>query len=381
MCSAHLLFSTHRHPIAHVTVNPSTSDCRPTACHIAARQAWGLEQLELAGLAADIGHVIDRCGTQPKLARTCLQHATEIIFADFSGGWLAQIDGPKDCADRAASKLGAVNLGGSIFGTSDNSAPGFSGTALDDMPTCAGIFEFDASWTDKFYGEVSPVEGGVLNFTQKEPVGVRALIAPWNFPLYQANLKIMPALAMADMAARKPSEVKPLATTFLFALTERHRDLPPRLLTLVVGDGTVADRLTHSSNVHEVSFPGSPEVGRQIVGNAGASNLKPVTLELGAKSPCVFFDDTPDLDAAVDHAFTVMLFHKGEKRSEPTRFLIQRGIYDREMSRLIEKAVAVRCADPWPPKAQQGAQCNTAQFKRIIDDIEFGKTEAKLEIT
>ncbi|WP_392338056.1 aldehyde dehydrogenase family protein [Loktanella salsilacus] len=249
---------------------------------------------------------------------------------------------------------------------------------VDDIPTCADIFEYYAGWTDKYYGEVSPVEDGFLNFTTKDPVGVCALIAPWNFPLYQASLKIAPALAMGNTVVMKPSEFTPLATLFLFELIDRALDLPKGLLNLVLTDGDTANQLTISANVHKVSFTGSTGVGRKIVQNSGMSNLKAVTLELGGKSPCIFFDDTKNLDAAIDRAFTVMFSHKGEKCSEPTRFLIQKGIYDRVLEGLIEKAEAVRCGDPLAADTDQGPQCNEAQFNRIMRYIEVGKAEAEL---
>ncbi|MBK5566948.1 MAG: aldehyde dehydrogenase [Ensifer sp. SSB1] len=249
---------------------------------------------------------------------------------------------------------------------------------VDDIPTCADIFEYYAGWTDKYYGEVSPVEDGFLNFTSKDPVGVCGLIAPWNFPLYQASLKIAPALAMGNTVVMKPSEFTPLATLYLVELIDRHLDLPKGLLNLVLTDGEAANQLTLSRNVHKVSFTGSTVVGRKIVQNSGVSNLKAVTLELGGKSPCIFFDDTPNLDGAIDRAFTVMFSHKGEKCSEPTRFLIQKGIYDYVLERLIDKAEAVRCGDPLASGTQQGPQCNEAQFRRIMNYIEIGKTEAEL---
>ena len=248
----------------------------------------------------------------------------------------------------------------------------------DDIYTCAEIFEYYAGWTDKFYGEVSPVEDGFLNFTTRDPVGVCALIAPWNYPLYQASLKIAPALAMGNTVVMKPSEFTPLATLHLFELIDRELDLPKGLLNLVLCDGQAANQLTLSRNVHKVSFTGSTGVGRRIVQNSGQSNLKAVTLELGGKSPCIFFEDTLNLEAAIDRAFYVMFSQKGEKCSEPTRFLIQKGIYDRVLERLIEKAEAVRCGDPLLDTTEQGAQCNAAQFRRILDYIEIGKTEAEL---
>ncbi|WP_220475264.1 aldehyde dehydrogenase family protein [Paracoccus onubensis] len=248
----------------------------------------------------------------------------------------------------------------------------------DDIYTCAEIFEYYAGWTDKFYGEVSPVEDGFLNFTTKDPVGVCALIAPWNYPLYQASLKIAPALAMGNSVVMKPSEYTPLATLHLFELIDRQMDLPKGLLNLVLCDGEAANQLTISRNVHKVSFTGSTGVGRRIVQNSGASNLKSVTLELGGKSPCVFFDDTANLDAAIERAFYVMFSQKGEKCSEPTRFLIQKGIYDYVLEKLVARAEAVTCGDPLLSSTQQGAQCNEAQFKRILNYIEIGKTEAEL---
>lgn len=248
----------------------------------------------------------------------------------------------------------------------------------DDIYTCAEIFEYYAGWTDKFYGEVSPVEDGFLNFTTKDPVGVCALIAPWNYPLYQASLKIAPALAMGNSVVMKPSEYTPLATLHLFELIDRELDLPKGLVNLVLCDGQAANQLTLSRNVHKVSFTGSTGVGRRIVQNSGVSNLKAVTLELGGKSPCIFFEDTLNLDAAIDRAFYVMFSQKGEKCSEPTRFLIQKGIYDYVLEKLIAKAEAVRCGDPLLATTEQGAQCNEAQFRRILNYIEIGKSEAEL---
>lgn len=307
------------------------------------------------------------------------QAAAAAHRAHRSGEW-SRRSSRKDRADmlHAIADLIRENVEGLALLESLANGKLYREALADDIPTCADIFDYYAGWTDKFYGEVSPVEDGFLNFTTKEPVGVCALIAPWNFPLYQASLKIAPALAMGNAVVMKPSEYTPLATLFLFELIDRLLDLPKGILNLVLTDGEAANQLTLSRDVHKVSFTGSTVVGRKIVQNSGASNLKAVTLELGGKSPCIFFDDTPDLDAAVDRAFTVMFSHKGEKCSEPTRFLIQRGIYDRVLQRLIDKADAVVCGDPLSPLSDQGPQCNEAQFRRIMDYIEIGKTEAEL---
>lgn len=254
----------------------------------------------------------------------------------------------------------------------------FAESMVDDIPTCADIFDYYAGWTDKFYGETSPVDEGFLNYTLKEPVGVCGLIAPWNFPLYQASLKIAPALAMGNTVIIKPSEVTPLTTIFLMELIDSELDIPAGTINMLLTNGAAANQLTLSNNVHKVSFTGSTNIGRKIVQNSGASNLKAATLELGGKSPCIFFADTPDLDGAIDRAFSVMFSHKGEKCSEPTRFLIHDDIYDYVLEKLVAKAEAIKCGNPLEEGVDQGPQCNEAQFKKILDYIEIGKAEAKL---
>lgn len=254
----------------------------------------------------------------------------------------------------------------------------FSESMVDDIPTCADIFDYYAGWADKFYGETSPVEDGFLNYTLKEPVGVCGLIAPWNFPLYQASLKIAPALAMGNTVIIKPSEYTPLTTIFLMELIDSELDIPAGVINMLLTDGQAANQLTMSHNVHKVSFTGSTGVGRKIVQNSGASNLKATTLELGGKSPCIFFEDTPDLDGAIDRAFTVMFSHKGEKCSEPTRFLIHDSIYDYVLEKLVAKAEAIKCGDPLIEGVDQGPQANEVQFNKIMEYIEIGKSEATL---
>lgn len=247
-----------------------------------------------------------------------------------------------------------------------------------DIPTCADIFEYYAGWVDKFYGDNCPVEDGFLNITTREPIGVCGLIAPWNFPLYQASLKIAPALAMGNPVILKPSEYTPLTAIFLIELIHEYLNVPAGVINLLLTNGTHANQLTLSENVHKVSFTGSTSVGRKIVENASKSNLKMATLELGGKSPCIFFADTPKLDASIDRAFEVMFSCKGEKCSEPTRFIIHDSIYDYVVNKLVEKANAVKCGSPFDPNSEQGPQCNETQFNKIMEYIAIGKEEAEL---
>ncbi len=250
---------------------------------------------------------------------------------------------------------------------------------IDDLPESADVFDYYAGWIDKIYGETCPVEKGFVNFTRREPVGVCALVVPWNFPLLMAAWKLAPALAMGNTVVLKPSPFTSLSVMRFVEWVHEAGILPPGVLNLVLGGSEAGEALAQSSRIQKIAFTGSTAVGKKIVEAAGHSNLKTVSLELGGKSPNILFDDIKDIDAVVSRSFTAMFSHKGEKCSEPTRFLIQEGIYDQVAERLAQKAAAVICGDPFDPKTQQGAQCHQAHFNKILDYIEIGKSEgAKL---
>jgi len=245
----------------------------------------------------------------------------------------------------------------------------------DDMPDTADVFDYYAGWVDKLYGESCPVEPPLVNYTVHQPVGVCALIAPWNFPLLLAAWKLAPALAMGNTAVLKPSPFTPFSLIRFVELLHEEADLPPGVVNLVVGDADVGEALTRHPRIDKVSFTGSTGVGRQVLRGAADSNLKSVTLELGGKSPNIVFDDVPDFDYAVERSFQLMFSQKGEKCSEPTRFLLQRGIYDGFVAALVRRAEAVVCGPPFDPASQQGAQCNRPHFERVLGYIETGFAE------
>jgi len=141
---------------------------------------------------------------------------------------------------------------------------------VDDIPTCADIFDYYAGWVDKYYGVTSPIDAGFLNYTLVQPVGVCGLIAPWNFPLYQASLKIAPALAMGNTAILKPSNSTPFSAIFLQELIDQHLDVPQGVLNLLVTDGATVDILAASHDVHKVlnltvTRPSSPGRIRRVL--------------------------------------------------------------------------------------------------------------------
>ncbi len=245
----------------------------------------------------------------------------------------------------------------------------------DDLPDSADVFDYYAGWTDKLYGESCPVEDGFVNFTQHEPLGVCALIVPWNFPLLLAAWKIAPALAMGNTVVIKPSPFTSLSLVRLAQLIDGSKLLPPGVFNLVLGGVEAGEALSSHPDIDKISFTGSTAIGAQIVQASGRSNLKSVSLELGGKAPNIIFDDVKDLPAVIDRSFNLMFSQKGEKCTEPTRFFLHEKIYDQFSAGLIEKAKAAICGDPFDPVTTQGAQCHKAHFEKILAYIEIGKKE------
>lgn len=251
----------------------------------------------------------------------------------------------------------------------------YSEAYIDDLPESWEVFEYYAGWTNKFYGEQSPVEGDYINFVTREPVGVCGLIVPWNFPLLLASWKMAPALAMGNTIVVKPSPYTSHSMIRLFELIHEAKIFPPGVINLVCGGATAGTALTHHSLVDKVSFTGSTRIGREILKASAESNFKGITLELGGKSPNIVFSDVADLDAVIDRSFGAMFSHKGEKCSEPTRLLVQKPLYERFVTELSKKALAIKCGDPFEKATQQGPQCFKGHFEKILEYIATGKRE------
>jgi len=246
---------------------------------------------------------------------------------------------------------------------------------IDDLPESADVFDYYAGWVDKLYGETSPVAEGFLNFTKREPVGVCALVVPWNFPLLLACWKIAPALAMGNTVVVKPAPQTSFTMVRLAEIIRDRKILPAGVFNVVLGGATTGDALTRHSAVNKISFTGGTSTGRHVLKASAESNLKPVTLELGGKSPNIIFQDAGDLEAVADRSFTAMFSHKGEKCSEPTRLIIHESIHDQFMEKLAKKAAAIKCGDPFSADTNQGPQCFEDHMKKILSYIEIGKKE------
>ena len=247
---------------------------------------------------------------------------------------------------------------------------------IADTVTC---LEYYGGLATKVHGETLPVPDNALSFTLKEPVGVAALIVPWNYPLMLLAWKLGPALAAGCTVVAKPAEQTPLTTLeFARLVREEIPDLPPGVFNVVTGDGPVAGRaLVESMGVDKIAFTGGTDTGREILRGVASSNLKKVSLELGGKSPNVFFADA-DLDAATDGALFGVFINQGEVCSAGSRVLIQQSIYDRFLDLMKEKTQRVTLGDPMARETKMGPVVSAEHFERVLGYLETGKKEAKL---
>ncbi|HEX4751701.1 MAG TPA: aldehyde dehydrogenase family protein [Solirubrobacterales bacterium] len=246
-----------------------------------------------------------------------------------------------------------------------------------DVPGTVDTFRHFAGWADKIDGravEALPHIGRPRHsYTRREPVGVVAAITPWNSPLMIAAWKLAPALAAGCTAVLKPPEDAPLTTLVLADLFEE-AGFPAGVLNVVTGLGeTAGAALVRHPGVDKISFTGSPEVGREIAIEA-ARQLRPVTLELGGKSPQVILPDA-DIEAAVAGTAMGLFANQGEICAAGTRILAAREHYDDVVAGLAEAAAAVRLGDPLDEEATMGALINRAQLDRVSGYIEAGREE------
>ncbi|KAL4283716.1 hypothetical protein GQ457_16G003840 [Hibiscus cannabinus] len=245
---------------------------------------------------------------------------------------------------------------------------------LIDIDGASRTLRYYAGAADKIHGTVLKLSKGLQGYTLKEPIGVVGSIIPWNFPTAMFFMKTAPALAAGCTIILKPAEQTPLSALY-FAHLAKLAGVPDGVLNVVNGYGcTTGAAISSHMDIDKVTFTGSTEVGRKIMMAAAASNLKPVSLELGGKSPLLIFDDA-DIDQAADIAFRGMFFNKGEICVASSRVFVQEGIYEKLENKLIEKAKATVIGDPFDPKVHQGPQTNKQQFEKILSYIEIGKTE------
>ncbi|HXW54513.1 MAG TPA: aldehyde dehydrogenase family protein [Candidatus Cybelea sp.] len=244
---------------------------------------------------------------------------------------------------------------------------------LADVATC---FEYYGGLATKVMGQVNPVPDNALSLSLREPIGVAGQIIPWNYPLLMAAWKLAPALAAGCSCVLKPAEQTPL-TALEFARHFADAGLPPGVVNVVTGFGeSVGAPLAKHAGVNKIAFTGSAEVGKKIVKMA-ADTVKRVTLELGGKSPNIFFADA-DFQAAIDGALFGVFINQGEVCSAGSRILVERPIYSKFVEAMSAKARSIRLGPPLERETKMGPLVSKEQFERVRSYQEVGKREAKL---
>jgi aldehyde dehydrogenase len=239
------------------------------------------------------------------------------------------------------------------------------------------VLNYYSGAPERLCGKQIPVAGG-LDVTFSEPIGVVGVITPWNFPMPIAVWAFAPALAAGNAVVLKPAEWTPLTTVRLGELAVE-AGLPPDLLRVLPGRGSEAGRrlVTHP-DVRKIVFTGSTEVGTEVMALA-ARQVKRVTLELGGKSPNIFFSDVmaanDDYQDKALEGFTMFALNQGEVCTCPSRSLIQADIYDEFLALAAIRTKAVRQGDPLDTETMIGAQASNDQLEKILSYIEIGKSE------
>jgi acyl-CoA reductase-like NAD-dependent aldehyde dehydrogenase len=243
----------------------------------------------------------------------------------------------------------------------------------DEVSLAANIFEYYAGATNKLTGQtINGAAPGVL-MTFREPVGVCAIIVPWNFPFAIGAWKSAPALAMGNTVVLKPAEQTPI-TALRLAELALQAGLPEGVFNVITGAGSVVgDALIRHPVVRKLAFTGSTEVGKRVM-HAAADDVKRVTLELGGKSANVVFDDC-DFDAAIASAVSSSLGNAGQDCCARSRILVQRSIYDRFATALVEAFERVRIGDPLSDETEMGPLVTAAHRQRVMGYIEKGRHE------
>ena len=245
-----------------------------------------------------------------------------------------------------------------------------------DIADAATCFEYYGGLATKIHGEVLPVPDNALSLALKEPVGVAAQVIPWNYPLLMAAWKIAPAVCAGCSTVIKPAEQTPVTLLELARFFEEC-GLPKGVVNVVTGFGETAGApLVAHPQVDKVAFTGSVEVGKSVM-RAAAETLKKVSLELGGKSPNIFFADA-DFEAAVDGALFGVFVNQGEVCSAGSRVLVQKPIYKKMLDAMVAKAKRIKLGPGTDPATKMGPLVSKAQMERVVRYQEIGKKEAKV---
>ncbi|MBG48280.1 MAG: aldehyde dehydrogenase [Pseudozobellia sp.] len=250
-------------------------------------------------------------------------------------------------------------------------------TLAADLPLAVDHFRYFAGVIRAEEGTVSELDSTTISMNVKEPLGVVGQIIPWNFPLLMATWKVAPALAAGNCVVLKPAEQTPVGVMILMELIDGI--LPEGVLNVINGFGVEAGKpLASSPRINKVAFTGETTTG-QLIMQYASKNIIPVTLELGGKSPNIFFEsvmsaDDEFFDKCLEGA-AMFALNQGEVCTCPSRILVQESIYDQFIERVVERVKAIKMGHPLDPTTMMGAQASNNQYEKILNYIAIGKDE------
>ncbi|XP_050377010.1 aldehyde dehydrogenase family 2 member B4, mitochondrial [Argentina anserina] len=276
-----------------------------------------------------------------------------------------------DLVEKHSEELAALE-------TWNNGKP-FEQAAKAELPMFARLFHYYAGWADKIHGLTVPADGPYHVHTLHEPIGVAGQIIPWNFPLLMFAWKVGPALACGNTIVLKTAEQTPLTALYVARLFQE-AGLPPGVLNIVSGYGpTAGAALASHMDVDKIAFTGSTDTGKIILEMAAKSNLKPVTLELGGKSPFIICEDA-DIDQAVELAHFALFFNQGQCCCAGSRTYVHERVYDEFLEKAKARALKRTVGDPFKKGIEQGPQIDSEQFQKVLRYIKSGiESNATLE--
>ncbi|MDG9979658.1 acetaldehyde dehydrogenase ExaC [Ectopseudomonas oleovorans] len=314
--------------------------------------------------AADIDKALDAAhAAADAWGRTSVQERSHILLK---------------IADRIEANLELL----AVAETWDNGKP-VRETLNADVPLAADHFRYFAGCIRAQEGSTAEINEGTVAYHFHEPLGVVGQIIPWNFPLLMAAWKLAPALAAGNAIVLKPAEQTPLSITLLVEIIGDL--LPPGVLNIVQGFGREAgEALATSTRIAKIAFTGSTPVGSHIM-KCAAENIIPSTVELGGKSPNIFFADIMNAEPAfiekAAEGLVLGFFNQGEVCTCPARALVQESIYDAFMVEVMKKVKQIKRGNPLDTETMVGAQASQQQFDKILSYLEIAQQEGAQVLT
>jgi acyl-CoA reductase-like NAD-dependent aldehyde dehydrogenase len=242
-----------------------------------------------------------------------------------------------------------------------------------DVNASANCFEYYGNLATQIWGEQIPMNGPLLDYTLREPVGVCAQIVPWNFPLLMAAWKVAPAIAAGNTVVLKPASVTPITAIILGEIC-REAGIPDGVVNVITGPGaSIGEAMVLSPLVDKVAFTGETSTGRRIM-ELASGTIKKVTLELGGKSPNIVFPDA-DLDEAVNGSLFAIYTNAGQRCTARTRLFLHRDIHDAFLDKFVEGVKKIRIGDPLEVSTQMGPVISKKQEQKVLGYCDAAKEE------